>query len=111
MLLAEALDAALVTHWGPDDLAMRREWALQLADTAAHLADPETRLQAELWTLTVAWEVLDLPALHRSMRAIELLADESPKAAFFAASRRLRSISTIATAAAVVSTTAPTMRS
>lgn len=89
VLLAEALDAALVTHWGPDDLAMRREWALQLADTAAHLADPETRLQAELWTLTVAWEVLDLPALHRSMRAIELLADESPKAAFFAASRRL----------------------
>lgn len=88
-LLADALDAALVTHWGPDDLALRRDWAARLADAAAHLADPDARLQAQLWTLTVAWEVLDLPAIHRAMGAIELLADESPRAEFFAASRRL----------------------
>ena len=33
--------------------------------------------------------MLDLPRMHREMRAIELLAEESPRAAFFAASRRL----------------------
>jgi hypothetical protein len=89
LLLADALDAALASHWGPDDLAVRREWAVRLADAAAHLPDRDARLQAELWSLTVAWEVLDLPRMHRSMRAIELMADESPRAEFFAASRRL----------------------
>lgn len=88
-LLADALDAALTAHWGPDDLALRRDWAVRLADTSAHLADPEARLQAQLWSLSVAWEVLDLTRMHRSMRAIELLAEESPRAEFFAASRRL----------------------
>lgn len=88
-LAADALDAALASHWGPDDLASRREWALRLGDAAAHLRDPDARLQAELWGLTVAWEILDLPRMHRSMRAIELLAEESPRARFFAASRRL----------------------
>ena len=89
VLLVDALDAALVTYWGPDDLAVRREWAGRIADTAAHLADPDARLQAQLWALTVAWEVLDLPRMHRSMRAIELLAEVSPRAEFFAATRRL----------------------
>jgi hypothetical protein len=88
-LAADALDAALASHWGPDDLDRRRTWALELGDTAAHLRDPDARLQAELWGLTVAWEVLDLPRMHRSMRAIELLAEESPRAGFFAATRRL----------------------
>src|SRR3954447_2935852 len=89
VLLADALDAALVSHWGPDDLAYRRDWAIQLADVTAHLIDTDARLQAELWSLTVAWEVLDLPRMHRSMHAIELLADESSRAEFFAATRRL----------------------
>ena len=89
VLLVDALDAALASHWGPDDLAVRREWALRLDDTAAHLADHHARLQAQLWALSVAWEALDLPRMHRSMRAIELLADESPRAEFFAASRRM----------------------
>src|SRR5262249_12257976 len=75
VLLADALDAALTSHWGPDDLPRRRDWAVRLGDAAAHLRDPDARLQAELWTLTVAWEVLDLPRMHRSMRAIELLAE------------------------------------
>jgi hypothetical protein len=89
VLLSDALDAALASHWGPADLALRRDWAIRLGDAAAHLADLDARLQAQLWSLTVAWEVLDLPRMHRSMRAIELLAEESPKAEFFAASRRL----------------------
>jgi hypothetical protein len=89
VLLADALDAALASHWGPDDLALRRDWARRLGDAAAHLADPDARLQAQLWSLTVAWEVLDLPRMHRSMRAIEMLAEESPRAEFFAATRRL----------------------
>jgi hypothetical protein len=89
VLLADALDAALTSHWGPDDLARRREWAVRLGDAAAHLRDPDARLQAELWALTIAWEVLDLPRMHRAMRAIELLAEESRRARFFAATRRL----------------------
>lgn len=88
IVLADALDAALASHWGPDELARRRDWAVRLDDAAAHLRDPDSRLQAQLWGLTVAWEVLDLPRMHRCMRAVELLAEESPRARFFAASRR-----------------------
>jgi hypothetical protein len=89
LLLADALDAALASHWGPDELARRRDWAVRLDDAAAHLREPDARLQAQLWGLTVAWEVLDLPRMHRCMRAIEQLGEESPRARFFAASRRL----------------------
>jgi hypothetical protein len=88
-LVADALDAELAAHWGPDDLGRRRDWAIRLGDAAAHLLEPDARLQAELWALTVGWEVLDLPRMHRSMRAIELLGEESPRARFFALSRRL----------------------
>src|SRR5690349_13064450 len=88
VLLADALDAALTSHWGPDDLAQRREWAIRLDDVTAHLADRDARLQAQLWSLTVAWEVLDLPRMHRAIHAIELQADEFPKARFFAVTRR-----------------------
>jgi hypothetical protein len=88
-LIADALDAALASHWGPDDLARRRDWAIRLDEVAAHLRDPAARLQAQLWGLNVAWELLDLPRMHRCMRAIELLGQESARARFFAASRRL----------------------
>lgn len=88
-LMADALDAGLASHWGPDDLPLRREWAARLADAAAHLADPDLQLRAQTWSLTVGWETLDLPRMHRAMHAIEQLADESPRAEFFAASRRL----------------------
>ena len=88
-LASDALDAALASHGSPDELPRRRDWALALDDAAAHLSDPDARLQAQLWGLTVAWEVLDLPRMHRCMRAIELLGEESPRARFFAASRRL----------------------
>lgn len=88
-VLADCLDAALAAYWGPDDLGRRRSWALRLGDVAAHLPDLDARLQAHLWALTLAWEVLDLARMHREARALELMAAESPRAAFFAASRRL----------------------
>jgi hypothetical protein len=89
VLLADALDAALATHWGPDELPVRTELARRLDDVTAHLADLDVRTQAHLWMLTVALELLDLPAMNRQMRALEVLGEESPRALFFAASRRL----------------------
>lgn len=88
-ILADALDAALATHWGPDELDVRLDLARRLADVAAHLGDPDARLTAHLWLLTVAAETLDVSELNRQVRAIELLGEESRKARFFAATRRL----------------------
>ena len=88
-LVADCLDAALAAHWGPDELDMRRSLTTQLDDVAAHVLDPGTRLQAHLWDLQVACEPLDVQAIHRQMRALELLGEESARARFFAASRRL----------------------
>src|SRR4051794_12756705 len=53
-LLAECLDAALAAHWGPDELDARVLLAGQLDDVAAHVLDPDSRLQAALWGLQVA---------------------------------------------------------
>jgi hypothetical protein len=78
-----------MSHWGPEDLAQRRAWAVRLDDVAAYLDDPDARLSTLLRSLTVAWEVLDLSRIHRSMWSLEELADEWPRAEFFAASRRL----------------------
>ncbi|GAB7003335.1 hypothetical protein JCM18899A_08060 [Nocardioides sp. AN3] len=88
-VLTDALDAGLTSHWGPDDLSLRRDWALRLGDVAVHLTDLDAQLQAHLWSLTVAWEVLDLTRMHRAVHALELLAADHPRAEFFAASRRL----------------------
>jgi len=89
-ILAGALDAMLLCRWGPDDYPERLGLAVRLADTAAHLAAPEPRLSAHLWRLTTAWESLDLLAVQRQLRALELLAEESgsARAGFFAVSRR-----------------------
>lgn len=87
-LRADALDASLASHWGPDELEVRRGLARELDDVAAHVTDPEARLQAHLWGLHVACEALDVHAMHRQMRALESLGEESPRALFFAASRR-----------------------
>ena len=89
VLLADCLDAMLAAHWGPDDLDRRRGWAEELDDVVAHLRDPKARLQAYLWGLTVAFELLDLPRIHRNLRALEDLGAEFAEARFFAASRRL----------------------
>jgi hypothetical protein len=89
-VLAVALDAALLARWGPDAFADRLRLSAQLADTAAHLAEPAPRLTAHLWRLTTAWECLDLVAVQRQLRALDLLAQESgsTRIAFFAAARR-----------------------
>lgn len=88
-LLADCLDAALAARWGPDDLTARGDLAARLDEVAAHVTDPDTRLRAHLWGLQVACETLALPTIHRHMRALEHLGEESPRARFFAASRRL----------------------
>jgi hypothetical protein len=88
-LVADCLDAALAAHWGPDELDVRRSLAARLDDVAAHVLDPAARLQAHMWGLQVACEALDVQAIHRHMRALELLGKESARALFFAASRRL----------------------
>ena len=89
-LLAAALDAQLLVRWGPDDLDQRLSIAARLEDTVAHVADAEPRMSAHLWRLTTALECLDLPAVRRQLRALDLLAAESGTARirFFAASRR-----------------------
>jgi len=89
-VLADALDAALGARWGPDDYAERTRLTVRLTDAAAHQTDPGVRLSAHLWRLTTAWEALDLTAVHRQLRALDLLAAEpaAPRVAFFAASRR-----------------------
>jgi hypothetical protein len=89
LLRADALDAALATHWGPDELGVRRELAERLGDVAACLLDPDARTRAHLWLLTVAAETLDLAGMSRHVRALEQLGEESAKARFYAASRRL----------------------
>jgi hypothetical protein len=88
--IADALDAALVAHWGPDDFSERVSLAARLDDVAAHLGAFELRLSAHLWRLTTAWECLDIVAVQRQLRALDVVAEESgsARAAFFAASRR-----------------------
>jgi hypothetical protein len=88
-LLADCLDAALATHWGPDELDVRRPMAARLDEVVSHVLDPDARLQSHLWGLQVACESLDLQAIHRHLRAMERLGEESSRAKFFAASRRL----------------------
>ena len=74
------LDAALAAHWGPDELDVRRSLATRLDETAAHVLNPGARLQAHLWGLQVACETLDIQAIHRQIRALELLGEESARA-------------------------------
>jgi len=59
--------------------------AARLDEITAHLLDPSARLQAHLWGLQVSCDALDLLGIHRQMRALELLGEESPRALFFAA--------------------------
>jgi hypothetical protein len=88
-VLAVSLDAVLAAHWGPDDLARRGAWATELDDAVAHRLDGRSRLQAHVWGLTVAFETVDLPHMHRQLRTLEALGEQSADARFFAASRRL----------------------
>src|SRR5262245_9369806 len=88
-LMADCLDAALTVHWGPDDLDQRVALTARLSEVAAHVLDPVARLQATMWNLEVACQALDVPAMYRHLRILERLGEESPRARFFAASRRL----------------------
>jgi hypothetical protein len=88
-LLADCLDAALACNWGPDELEVRVRLAARLDEIAAHALDANARLQAHMWGLQVGCEALDLQSIHRHMRALDRLGEESPRARFFAASRRL----------------------
>src|SRR5207247_5578370 len=76
-LLAEALDAQLLVHWGPDELDDRLSITSRLEDTVAHVADVEARLSAHLWRLTTALATLDVVAVQRQLRALGLLAEDS----------------------------------
>jgi hypothetical protein len=89
-LLAAALDAQLLVHWGPDDLDDRLRITARLEDAVAHSTDVEARLSAHLWRLTTALEGLDMPVARRQLRALDGLADESgsSRVRLFAASRR-----------------------
>lgn len=87
-LLADCLDSALAAHWGPDELQLRASLAGRLDDVTAHVLDPLARLQAHLWGLQVACELLDVQGILRQLRALDVLAEESPRARFFAETRR-----------------------
>ena len=90
LLLAQALDAQLLVRWGPDQLDDRLAITERLEETVAHVGDPEARMTAHLWRLTVALECLDVPTMRRELRALDQLADDAgtPRHRFFAASRR-----------------------
>jgi hypothetical protein len=89
-LLAEALDAELLMHWGPDDFAERLRITAELEDTVAYLSDVEVQMSAHLWRLTTALEELDPVAARRQLSALSRLADESgsPRVRFFERSRQ-----------------------
>lgn len=88
-LIADALDAMLACHWGPDDLEIRIDLERRLDEVAAHVLDPDTRLQAHLWGLQIACETLNIQGVHRHLRALDRLGAESSRARFFAVSRQL----------------------
>jgi hypothetical protein len=89
-VLADALDAQLANCWGPDDLAERLHVTARLQDVAAHVDDVRTRMDAYLWRLTTALEILDIVGVHRQLSALDLLAGEtgSDLARYFALTRR-----------------------
>jgi hypothetical protein len=89
-LLAQALDAQLLVHWGPDDLDERLLITARLDDVVAHLTDVEARMNAHLWRLTTALECLDVTGVRRQLRALDFLAVDSgsPRVRFFASARR-----------------------
>ena len=74
-LLADALDAQLAVHWGPDQLADRLRLTDRLEETTAHVTDVEARLSAHLWRFSTGLEILDSAAVRRQLRALDLLAD------------------------------------
>ena len=89
VLLADALDAGLTAWWGPDELERGGRGRCGCGDVAAHLPDPDARLQAAPVGADPGVGGPRRPAGAPGRPRLELLAGESPKARFFAASRRL----------------------
>src|SRR3954451_2750230 len=89
-LLADALDAQLLVHWGPDQLAERLAITRRLEDTVVHLTDVEARMSAHLWPLSTPLVHHNLPAHPRGLRSETSLAEEAgwARVRFFAPSRR-----------------------
>ena len=90
-MLVDALDAALLTRWGPDDAAERATLAQRITLAAAHIRrHPTQRSTAALWRLIAALEALDSVAVLRALRVLDGLAEETgdPRERFFADSRR-----------------------
>lgn len=83
-----ALGAAMVAHWGPDDLAARRRIAAELVDAVAYTRDAEALLRAHRWAFEVAAQELDVAAMTRHLAVLDRVGTRSAKARFFAASRR-----------------------
>ena len=76
--LADCLDAALAAHWGPDELGVRRCWPARAG--RRHRARPRSRTRGCRPTCGgCRWpaRLLDVQAMHRQMRALELLGEES----------------------------------
>src|SRR5262249_54406839 len=90
LLIADALEAGLVTRWGPDDLPERIRLPARLSEAAAHISAPALRLTTHLGRLPPAWECLDIVAVQRQLRALQTLAEEcgQNRVRFFATSRR-----------------------
>ncbi|NVM94817.1 hypothetical protein [Arthrobacter wenxiniae] len=88
--VAAALEAGLLTHWGPDDFGARTPLCAELEELTAHTADVDLRLRALCWALTSALERLDGLALQRRLRDLELLARQSgaERALFYSQCRR-----------------------
>jgi hypothetical protein len=89
-LLADALGAQLASRWGPEHLTERARITARLAEAAAHVDDVRTRLDAHLWRLTTALEMVDVAGVQRQLAALDVLADETDEAVvrYFALTRR-----------------------
>ncbi|MDQ0769367.1 hypothetical protein QF031_002116 [Pseudarthrobacter defluvii] len=88
--VAEALEAGLLVHWGPQEVAERAWLSARLAELTAYTDDVELRLRALCWVLTSCLERLDGLGVQRQLRELELLAVQSGsrRVSFYALSRR-----------------------
>jgi hypothetical protein len=88
--LADALEAGLLVHWGPDEVPVRAALSARLAELTAYSGDVELRLRALCWVLTSCLERLDGLGVQRQLRELELLATQSGsrRVSFYALSRR-----------------------
>lgn len=75
--IAMALEAGLLAHWGPGDMAERTKLCIALEDQVAFSTNLDVRLRALCWGLASALERLDGLTLQRRLRDLEVLAGQS----------------------------------